>query len=152
MTGGQVAPTSPKGIYAHTAPYGNIDNPFDGVDLAVSAGATYVARSTNYHTIQSHRYIKKAIERRGFSFVEIMSQCPVLFGRLNKYKSPADMLRWQKEAGVRLSRWEKLSKEEKEGKFPIGEFHIDDEKPEYAERYLEMCQQVREEAVNGEEA
>ena len=53
MTGGQVAPTTPVGSYAHTAPYGCIDPPFDSVKMAMAAGASYVARGTNYHIVQT---------------------------------------------------------------------------------------------------
>ncbi|RKZ32211.1 2-oxoacid:ferredoxin oxidoreductase subunit beta, partial [bacterium] len=51
MTGGQVAPTTPLGAFAHTAPYGNIDPPFDAVELSLASGATFVARSTTYHVM-----------------------------------------------------------------------------------------------------
>ncbi len=44
MTGGQVAPTSPVGAVTTTTPYGNIEDPFDMCQMAVAAGASYVAR------------------------------------------------------------------------------------------------------------
>src|SRR5210317_1254641 len=65
MTGGQVAPTTPIGSKAHTAPYGNYDPPFNPVELAESAGATFVARSTTYAVVQTTNYIKKAIKHEG---------------------------------------------------------------------------------------
>ena len=150
MTGGQVSPTTPLDSYAHTSPYGSIDPPFDAVKLARSAGASYVARGTNYHIVQSSKYVKKALDREGFSMVEIMSQCPVLYGRLNDQKSPVEMLKWQKEHAVTLKRWEKMSDEDRVGKFPIGEFVEDDSRPEYTSRYQKMVRRLQKEAKDGQ--
>ena len=44
MTGGQCSPTTPQGDFGTTAPYGNIERPFDITALAMGAGASYVAR------------------------------------------------------------------------------------------------------------
>lgn len=148
MTGGQVSPTTPYESYAHTAPYGSIDPPFDAVKLAIAAGATYVARGTNYHIIQTNNYIKKAIARKGLSFVEVISQCPVLYGRLNDFRTPIEMLKWQKEHAVGIKQWEKLSEEERKDKFMIGEFFEDNSREEYTELYAKMAREVREEAQN----
>jgi len=149
MTGGQVSPTTPLDSYAHTAPYGSIDPPFDAVKLAVGAGASYVARGTNYHIVQTSNYIKKAIARKGFSLVEVLSQCPVLYGRLNDFRGAIPMLKWQKEHSVNLKQWDKLSPEEKEGKYPIGEFIEDNNRKDYTEVYAEMSRKAREEVQNG---
>ncbi len=151
MTGGQVSPTTPLDSYAHTAPYGSIDPPFDATKLAIAAGATFVARGTAYHIVQTVGLIKKSLQHKGFSMVEVMTQCPVLYGRLNDFKTPSDMLYWQKEHGVNLKRWEKLSEEERSGKFPIGEFLNDNSKPEYTEVYAEMGRKIREEVTDVEE-
>ncbi|MFZ3048675.1 MAG: thiamine pyrophosphate-dependent enzyme, partial [Desulfatirhabdiaceae bacterium] len=52
MTGGQYSPLSGPGMLATTAPYRNIDQGFDIVNLATAAGATFVARTTTYHVQQ----------------------------------------------------------------------------------------------------
>jgi len=49
MTGGQISPTSPKGSYGSTAPYGALERPFSLADLVTAAGATYVARLSLIH-------------------------------------------------------------------------------------------------------
>ncbi len=84
MTGGQFSPLSGQGIYATTAPYSSIDREFNTVELAVGAGATFVARTTAFHVREIFNLLKKAIQHKGFSVVEIMSQCPTYFGRKNK--------------------------------------------------------------------
>ena len=45
-------------------------------------GATYVARWTTAHPTQITRALKEAINHKGFSFIEILSQCPTQSGRL----------------------------------------------------------------------
>ena len=97
MTGGQYSPLSGEGTLATTAPYLNIDQAFDVVELSKAAGATFVARSTTYHIQQVTDIIRQAILHEGFSVVEIMSQCPTYFGRKNKLGSASDMMRWFKE-------------------------------------------------------
>lgn len=80
-TGGQVAPTTPSGAITHTTPYGNPEQPFDGPSLMVAAGATYVARWTTAHPTQLINAFKEVLLHRGFAYLEILSQCPVYFGR-----------------------------------------------------------------------
>lgn len=96
MTGGQFSPLSGQGIYATTAPYGNIDYDFDIIELAKGSGATFVARTTVYHANEVKDYIKKAIQHKGFSVVEILSQCPTYFGRKNKLKDVIEMFEYFK--------------------------------------------------------
>jgi len=151
MTGGQSSPTTPLESYAHTAPYGTIEEPFDAARLAAAAGATYVARGSTYHIVPTGKYIKKALSRRGFSMVEVITQCPVLYGRLNDMKTPTQMLKWQKEHAMTLKLWEKASPEEKKGKFVIGEFVEDNVRKEYTDAYFELCRKVREEATSAKE-
>ncbi len=144
MTGGQVAPTTPIGARAHTAPYGNIDPPFDAVELALAAGATFVARSTTYHIVQNINYIKKALQHKGFSIVEIIAQCPTLYGRLNGMPDPRDMLLWERDHAVPLAKAKKMSPEELKGKIITGIFREDNQKPEYTEQVYALMERLRE--------
>ncbi len=45
--------------------------------------------------------MKSALQKPGFSFVEVVSQCPTNFGRRNKMADPTAMLDWFKENSVR---------------------------------------------------
>jgi len=100
MTGGQYSPLSGYGTSATTAPYTNIDHDFDIVELAAAAGASFVARATTYHVVELEKVLERAISHKGFSVVEVMSQCPTYFGRKNKAGSAVDMLRSFKENTV----------------------------------------------------
>jgi 2-oxoglutarate ferredoxin oxidoreductase subunit beta len=142
MTGGQYSPLTPIGRFGTTAPYGNIDQSFDLTSLAMAAGASYVARGTVYHVRQSISLMKKALDKKGFSVVEIISDCPISFGKMNKIKSPVDMLKWIKDITVSKKAWENLSVEERKEKFVIGEF-LDIDKPDYNERYNEIIKKAQ---------
>ncbi|MFW6148225.1 MAG: thiamine pyrophosphate-dependent enzyme [Atribacterota bacterium] len=138
MTGGQYSPMTPTGKFGSTAPYGNIDQNFDISALAASAGASYVARSSIYNVNQGIRFIKKALSKKGFSVVEMLSDCPISYGRMNKLRTPVKMMDWIKSISVSKKTWDKLSVEEKKEKIPIGEF-LDICIPEYTEKYKEIC-------------
>lgn len=91
MTGGQVAPTTLLGLKTLTSPYGNLERPFDLCKLMQAAGATYVARWTTYHIRELRRSIMAAMKNKGFSFVEVLSQCPIQQRRLFNLR-PSDQL------------------------------------------------------------
>lgn len=81
MTGGQVGPTTPLEARTTTSPYGNFEHPFNLPYLAAASGAVYVARWTTLHVRRLERAIGEALAKRGFSFVEIISPCPIGYGR-----------------------------------------------------------------------
>ena len=83
MTGGQGGPTTPLGARTTTTPYGNYDPPFNLPHLAAACGAVYVARWTAIHVRQVERAISRAMQKKGFSFVEVLAPCPVSFGKSN---------------------------------------------------------------------
>jgi len=124
MTGGQVAPTTPLQGRTQTSPTGSVEFPFDVGELARAAGATFVARWTTAHPRQLLQTMKEGIQHHGFSFIEVMAQCPTQAGRyLEGSSNPGDLLRLLKKRAVAMDRAEKLSSQEMEGKFVIGTLH-----------------------------
>jgi 2-oxoglutarate ferredoxin oxidoreductase subunit beta len=96
MTGGQVGPTTFTGDRTSTSPYGNPERPFDLARLVAAAGANYVARWTTAHPNQASRSIQTALQRKGFSFIEMITQCPTAYGRRTRSGGPTEMLDWFK--------------------------------------------------------
>jgi len=143
MTGGQSSPTTPFGDHASTAPYGSLERPFDLCQLALGAGATYVARGTVFHIKQLQRLLRNAIAHKGFSFVEAVSQCPVYYGRYNQGESPAAMLRWQKESAVGVAAAKDMTAEQLRGKLVTGEF-VDKQEPEFVAEYQALIERQRQ--------
>ncbi len=87
MTGGQVAATTPHRAKSSTTTEGNPETPFNLPLLAYASGATFVARWTMLHSMDVADAIQMAISNKGFSFIEVLSPCPINFGRRNKEKS-----------------------------------------------------------------
>jgi len=91
MTGGQVAPTTPRGVSTTTTPRGNPEYPVNAVKLVGSLNANYVARAsvTTPHYIEQFFY--KALGMRGFRFIEVVSTCPEIYGRHIGLRDPVEM-------------------------------------------------------------
>lgn len=138
MTGGQYSPMTPKGSKATTAPYSTIEPAFDIAELVKAAGATFVARGTTFHAQILADLIAKGIEHKGFSLIEAVSGCPISFGRQNKIGGPADMMKWQRDHAVMMAAWNKMTDEQKAGKFPIGVLYESNDRQEYTEAYDEL--------------
>ena len=120
MTGGQYSPTSPLGGMSTTSRGGNLERPFDVSNLAIAAGAGFVARGTAYDTVKLQGYMKKALLKSGFTFVEAIVQCPTYFGKLNKIGGPVEMLRLQAQKSVDVKKWDSLPEEERGDKYLTG--------------------------------
>jgi len=140
MTGGQYSPTTPYGSYASTAVYGHIEHTFSIAELTATAGATFVGRGTVYHVTLLQKLIEKAIQKRGFSVVEIMSNCHIHYGRRNKMGDPVTMLQWLKDHAVPVEKARKTTSDLPEDKFTIG-ILADVEKPIYTEEYQKIRDQ-----------
>lgn len=138
MTGGQYSPLSGYGTLATTAPYTNIDQSFDTVKLATAAGATFVARSTTYHVQQLTKILKQAILHKGFSVVEVLTQCPTYYGRKNREGNAVDMMESYKKNTTPIG---SKAKEENPNLVERGIF-IQKEMPEYCSEYDKIIEKA----------
>ena len=143
MTGGQVGPTTPFDTWTSTTPYGNIEQAFNLVHLAAACGSVYVARWTTLHTRWLTESIKKALQKEGFSFIEVVSECPEIFGRYNKMETAIKMMQWFKEASEVQHFSDPAKAEITPHRIVVGEF-IDIEKPSYGRLLKEMRVKVAE--------
>ena len=146
MTGGQCSPTTPTHEPAATAPYGNCERSFDICFMARASGAVFVARSTTYHVVHLKQMMKLALSRTGFSVVEIVSQCPTLYGRHQRIGDGVKMLEWMKDRSVDVSKVEQPWHHD--DRFVIGVLHDREEVAPYTLLY----QGVRSNACRQEEA
>ncbi len=135
MTGGQQAPTMATGMRSTTTPLGSIEPPFDLVELARAAGASYVARTTTFDFEELPQYIAEAIAHPGFAVVEVLTQCPTYFGRLNHIGDPATMLDYERDLTYPV---DPMTRDQVAGRIPVGRFR-QEVRPEYTRRYAELC-------------
>lgn len=133
MTGGQSAPTTPRGFASTTSPFGNVEKEFDLCQMAITSGASYVARWTTAHPYPCISAIEKGIRKKGFAFIEIMTQCPTHWKQ-----EPARMLKQYRAQAVRIPQ-EKGKERPVLGKnqFYVGEF-CDIQQPEWVETYQKI--------------
>ena len=129
MTGGQTAPTTPRGMATVTSPHGTLEHTFDISAMIAAAGASFVARWTTYHPRQLARSIKKGIQKKGFALIEAVSQCPVQYGRASNLGDAVSMLSYFKDNSVRINKTKKMDAAELKSKIVVGEF-VDVEKAE----------------------
>lgn len=131
MTGGQKSPTTPRGSVTKTSPSGSVDEPLDVVKLVMTLGATYVARWTTAHPARLAKSIAEGMKHRGFSFIEVLSQCPVQAGKsLWKEKEPYKIMETYKQMTDLCESIE----DAKDGKIPIGVFRHDTRREEYTSK------------------
>ena len=132
MTGGQVAPTTPEEVRTMTTPYGNEEPRFDVCELAKAAGASHVERWSTAKPVQCKQAFKRALQHKGFSLIEIVSQCPTHFGRYAlKTGDPNAVIAWIKENTYTEAEGKNKSAEELEGKLRLGQYICVD-KPIYS--------------------
>jgi 2-oxoglutarate ferredoxin oxidoreductase subunit beta len=138
MTGGQVAATTPHMDRSATTPYGNPEMPFNLPLMAYASGATYVARWTMIHSNDLTDSFVEAINHKGFSFVEVLSPCPINYGRRNKIKS-LNMLKMFRDNTIIKNNADpaELDIDFKKG-VVLGKF-IDIDKPTPDENYEKVC-------------
>jgi 2-oxoglutarate/2-oxoacid ferredoxin oxidoreductase subunit beta len=84
LTKGQTSPTSGKGFKTKSTPHGSIDYPVNPLLLALSSGATFVARGFSGDAIKLSELIMKGIEHKGFSLIDIFQPC-ISFNIINTY-------------------------------------------------------------------
>ncbi len=132
MTGGQVAPTTDYGEETLTTPYGNPAAGMEVAEVVKAAGASHVARWTTYHMNDIISEVEKAIDKKGFSFIEILSQCPTRTGK-KKNMDGIEMLNWYKE---------NTSKDPDTDKIYVGTL-ADIERPELTEEIYKQIEEHR---------
>jgi len=132
MTGGQCSPTTPYGAKTASSPYGNLEPDFDICRLIEAAGAVFVGRATVYHTQLLDQLIGKALKKKGFAMVEVVSQCVTYSGRWSGLNTPVKMMKWQKDNSIPVKKARELGEAKLEGKIVTGVL-VDRKRPSYNE-------------------
>ena len=94
LTKGQTSPRSGEGFVTKSTPEGSIESTLSPLELALSAGATFVAQSFSSDIKQLTALIEEGIKHEGFSIINVFSPC-VTFNKVNTYE-------WFKENIVNL--------------------------------------------------
>lgn len=134
MTGGQHSPLTPTGQKATTAPGGTLERPFELLELARGAGATFGARGTAAQPRQLEMLLARAAQHKGFAVVEALSTCPTAYGRRNKQGGAVEMLKGLKNSAISVEKASRAEPGSLDDKIVTGVLYAA-EAPEYTELY-----------------
>ncbi len=132
LTTGQTSPTSDFGSKTKSTPEGNYEYSFSPIFLAISAGATFVARTFSGELEHMSEIIVKAIQHKGFALIDDISPC-VTYNKKNTYQWYKERIYKLEDVGHNpydLSQAIQRSTEW-EDKIPIGVFYINQDKLPY---------------------
>ncbi len=138
LTNSQTSPTTPRGMWTVSQKAGNIDPTFNTCDLAIAAGASFVARESMIEPKKLEKSLVKAMQHKGFSMMEVLSNCHINLGRKNKMMSAMANLEWIDSITVSKKKYDTLSEEEQLNLLPTGVLKEDTEALEYCEMYAEI--------------
>jgi len=138
LTNSQTSPTTPKGMWTVTQKAGNIDPTFNTCNLAIASGASFVARETMLDPKKLEKVLIKGMEHKGFSMVEVLSNCHINLGRKNKMMSAMANLEWIDSITVSKKKYDTMTSDEQLNLLPTGILKQDTEADEYCEMYAEI--------------
>jgi 2-oxoglutarate ferredoxin oxidoreductase subunit beta len=75
LTKKQTSPTSPVGFKSKTDLWGAVDHPINPMKQLVSAGATFIARTTHTNPAHVLQMMEAAMDHDGFGVIECLSEC-----------------------------------------------------------------------------
>jgi 2-oxoglutarate ferredoxin oxidoreductase subunit beta len=135
LTTGQPTPTTQKGATSKAKPQGEENNPFNPIKLALASGATFIARCNARDVTHTTEILIKAINHKGFSFVEIIQDCLIFNIEANNKDKPM----YKISDCHNLDRAEKFASEwnynSKTGKIPLGVIYQNENSLSLAEKW-----------------
>jgi len=87
LTTGQPTPTTQQGYVSKASPLGTTDRPFNPIKLALASNATFIARTNARDIPHMVEVFTKAINHKGFAFVEVIQDC-IVFNLSMNNKDP----------------------------------------------------------------
>lgn len=136
LTKGQGSPTTARGQKTSMQFDGTYTDPLNPLAVAISLGATFVARGFSGEKEHLKALIKKAINHKGYALIDILQPC-VSFNKINTFKWYKDRVYKLDETYNPKDKIEAFKKSQEFGDdgIPIGIFYIDETKKTYAESH-----------------
>jgi len=139
LTKGQTSPTSPKGHKSKTQPHGSAKEPIRPLSMALTAGASYVARTAAVNPRQATEILTEAIEHDGFAHIDFLTQCPTWNKDAKQYVPYTDVQQsddYDFDVSDRREAAEIMYETEDklyEGEVLTGRFYVDEDRRSYGE-------------------
>jgi len=142
LTTGQSTPTSQQGLKTKVKPQGEENKPLNPVLFALASGATFIARCNARNINHTTAILKKAIDHKGFSFVEIIQDCLIF----NPDANNKDKLMYEVEDNKELEKAFELAREfdynSKDGKIPVGILYQNKKTKTFAQKWPQIAKQI----------
>lgn len=136
LTTGQATPTSQKGFVNNVNPYGEFNEPFNPIKLALAAGATFIARCNPKDLKHTSSIIQKAIKHKGFSYIEMMQKCVIFNTDMNDIEKLMYKVGDNRDINKAWKLAENWDYNSKKGKIPLGIlYHSKKKKLSLAEKW-----------------
>ena len=148
LTKGQSSPTSDSGYVTPTSPNGSPEPPINGLAIALAAGATFISRGFSGHPKQLVELIKKAIQHKGFSIVEVESPC-ITFNKVNTFAWFKENVYYLDESYEATDKREAFDVLSTGGKVPLGVIYRE-ERPTLEDLTLPLRSPIVRQVLNGE--
>ena len=120
LTAGQPTPTTQQGYTSKASPLGTFDKPMNPIKLALASNATFIARTSARDIPHMVEMFTKAINHKGFSFIEVIQDC--LIFNVESNNKDKQMYKIKDNTNKKVA--EKLADEfdynSKSGKMPLG--------------------------------
>ena len=142
LTKGQPSPTSPKGQKSKSQKKGVAKDPVRPMSMALSAGASYIARTAAVNPRQAQEIVTEAIEHDGFAHIDFLTQCPTWNKDARQYVPYIDVqesddydfdVTDRREAADMMHETEQALYE---GKVLTGRYYVDDTRRSYQEEKM----------------
>lgn len=132
LTKGQASPTTQQGMITPIQVRGVYEEPFNPIAVAVSLGASFVARANIGDLVKTKEILKKAILHKGYALVDVFQPC-VVFNKLNTYQWFKEHTYYVDESHDRCDRMAAFAKAVEEEKLPLGVLYEGSEKKTFEE-------------------
>jgi 2-oxoglutarate ferredoxin oxidoreductase subunit beta len=135
LTRGQYSPTSDQGMRTPTSPDGAIERPVPSLAMAITMGATFVARGYVAELQHLSWIIGEALAHKGYALIDVLQPC-VTFNRASSYDFYTPRVYKLEELdhnpGDRTAAWQRAL--EWGDRIPIGIFYRTEDVPTYEEQ------------------
>jgi 2-oxoglutarate ferredoxin oxidoreductase subunit beta len=120
LTTGQATPTTQVGYKNKAEPLGEFNEPLNPIKLALASGATFVARCSSSDLAHMSEVLEKAINHKGFSFVEILEKCAIFNRNMNSIDKLVYKIKDNSEIKKAMELADEWNYNSASGKIPVG--------------------------------
>ncbi|MCE5201519.1 MAG: thiamine pyrophosphate-dependent enzyme [Synergistaceae bacterium] len=132
LTKGQGSPTTPLGMKTPTQPFGVTSQPLNPLLLALSCGATFVARASAADAERTKDIIVQAIRHKGYALIDIFQPC-VSFNKTNTWQWLMGNTKWLEKDRDTSDKLEAIELSMQTDPYPLGILYCSDERNTFEE-------------------